>query len=115
MTVSGVLIPLVLFLGQTSGGDVDPTLPFSEYLDASRNVRLRWGFDLVKDTITFEVMVKTTGWVGFGFSTNGGMAGSDLVIGGVRPSGMYFTVIFLRVFSVNKNCKKYHTVIQKIL
>lgn len=93
MAVLHLLLPLVLFLGQTSGASVDPTLPFSEYLDLNANVLLRWGFDVAKDTITFEVTVNTTGWVGFGFSPNGGMAGSDLVIGGVGPGGVYFTVI----------------------
>ncbi|XP_053470259.1 DBH-like monooxygenase protein 2 homolog [Ictalurus furcatus] len=91
MALSVLLMPLVLFLGRTSGADVNPALPFSEYLDSNANVLLRWGFDLVKDTITFEVTVNTTGWVGFGFSPNGGMAGSDLVIGGVGPGGIYFT------------------------
>ncbi|MCJ8743956.1 hypothetical protein PDJAM_G00100630 [Pangasius djambal] len=90
-SVPALLMPLVWFLGQTSGAHVDPTLPFSEYLDSNANVLLRWGFDMVRDTITFEVTVNTTGWVGFGFSPNGGMAGSDIVIGGVGPGGIYFT------------------------
>ncbi|KAK3516685.1 hypothetical protein QTP70_022190 [Hemibagrus guttatus] len=91
MAISALLMPLVMFLGRTSGADVDPTLPFSEHLDSNHNVLLRWGFDLVKDTITFKVTVNTTGWVGFGFSPNGGMAGSDIVIGGVGPGGIYFS------------------------
>ncbi|KAM9435521.1 DBH-like monooxygenase protein 2 homolog [Clarias gariepinus] len=91
MALSALLMPLVLFLGRTSKADVDPTLPFSEYLDSTGNVLLRWGFDLVKDTITFEVTAKTTGWVGLGLSPSGGMAGSDIFIGGVGPDGMYFT------------------------
>ncbi|KAF4071092.1 hypothetical protein AMELA_G00280910 [Ameiurus melas] len=91
MALSALLMPLVLCLGRTSGADVNPALPFSEYLDSSANVLLRWGFDMLKDTITFEVTVNTTGWVGFGFSPNGGMAGSDIVIGGVGPGGIYFT------------------------
>lgn len=93
MAVSPLLMPLVVLLGQTSGAVVDPTLPFSEYLHSSSSILLRWGFDVVKDTITFEVTVNTTGWVGFGFSPNGGMAGSDIFIGGVGPNGIYFTVI----------------------
>lgn len=106
--VSALLMPLVLLLGQTSGAQVDPTLPFSEYLDSNANVLLRWGFDVVKDTITFEVTVNTTGWVGFGLSPNGGMAGSDIFIGGVSADGMYFTVIsfLFRCFSCAKKRKK---------
>lgn len=104
MAISALLMPLVMFLGRTSGGDVDPTLPFSEHLDSNHNVLLRWGFDLVKDTITFQVTVNTTGWVGFGFSPNGGMAGSDIVIGGVGPGGIYFSVIlFYSVLCIKLN------------
>ncbi|KAK2864314.1 hypothetical protein Q7C36_003468 [Tachysurus vachellii] len=91
MVVSALFMPLLVFLGRTSGADVDPTLPFSEHLDSNLKVQLSWGFDLVKDTITFKVTVNTTGWVGFGFSPNGGMAGSDIFIGGVGPDGIYFS------------------------
>ncbi|XP_046692570.1 DBH-like monooxygenase protein 2 homolog [Silurus meridionalis] len=91
VTVSALLFPLVMFFGRTSGADVDPGLPFFVYLDSNGIVLLRWGFDMVKDTITFEVTANTTGWVGFGFSPNGGMAGSDILIGGVGPEGGYFT------------------------
>lgn len=41
-----------------------------------------WKFN--KDNITFEIQVKTKGWVGFGLSTNGGMSGSDIVMGWVK-------------------------------
>ena len=44
-----------------------------------------WNSD--KEYITFEVHAKTTGWVGFGLSPNGGMAGSDMVIGWVPSDG----------------------------
>lgn len=91
MGVLFLLMPLVLCLSRVLGADVDPALPFSEYLDSGSSVLLRWGFDLVKDSIMFELSVKTTGWVGFGFSPNGGMEGADIVIGGVGPDGIYFT------------------------
>lgn len=32
--------------------------------------------------ITFEIHARTLGWIGFGISPNGGMPGSDIVIGG---------------------------------
>lgn len=34
------------------------------------------------DEITFEIHAKTLGWIGLGFSSNGGMPGSDVVMGG---------------------------------
>lgn len=67
-------------------------LPFVEYLDQNGLVLLRWGFDNHQGNITFELVVNTTGWVGFGFSPNGAMKGSDIVIGGLRPAGSYFAV-----------------------
>lgn len=49
-------------------------------------------------TVTFNLTVKTTGFVGFGISKNGGMGGADIVIGGVLPNGTVY-------FSVSKNIK----------
>ncbi|XP_050995492.1 DBH-like monooxygenase protein 2 homolog [Labeo rohita] len=84
-------LALLLLSVQWSWAQEDPLLPFSEYLDHKNHVLLRWGFDEIQRTILFEVTVNTTGWVGFGFSPNGGMAGADIVIGGVGPDGTYFT------------------------
>ena len=53
-------------------------LPNDEYV-------IFWKFN--KEDITFEVHAQTTGWVGFGLSPNGGMAGSDMVIGWVPSDG----------------------------
>ncbi|XP_070781695.1 DBH-like monooxygenase protein 2 homolog [Enoplosus armatus] len=86
------LLPfLYLFLvGTNRAGASDPTMPFMEYLDQDHLVCLKWGFDDLQGNITFKLVVNTTGWVGFGFSTNGGMKGSDIVMGGLGPSGSYF-------------------------
>lgn len=40
-----------------------------------------------KDEIQFELHCRTNGWVGFGISPNGGMAGSDIMIGWVDSKG----------------------------
>ncbi|XP_029318773.1 DBH-like monooxygenase protein 2 homolog isoform X2 [Cottoperca gobio] len=66
-------------------------MPFMEYLDQNHMVCLEWGFDNPQGNITFKLVVNTTGWVGFGFSPNGGMKGADMVIGGIGSSGSYFT------------------------
>ncbi|XP_041814122.1 DBH-like monooxygenase protein 2 homolog isoform X2 [Chelmon rostratus] len=68
----------------------DHTMPFMEYLDQNHLVCLKWGFDNLEGNITFKLIVNTTGWVGFGFSPNGGMAGSDIVMGGLGTGGTYF-------------------------
>ena len=49
-----------------------------------------WKFD--EKSITFEVHVKTKGYVGFGLSPNGGMKDSDIVIGWVKDGKAYFQV-----------------------
>jgi hypothetical protein len=40
--------------------------------------------------ITIEIRVKTTGWVLFGFSPNGEIDGSDLIVTWVNPDGSYY-------------------------
>lgn len=45
------------------------------------------------EEIQFEVHCRTTGWVGLGFSPNGGMAGSDIVIGWVNNGEAHLKVI----------------------
>lgn len=42
--------------------------------------------------ITFEVQVRTLGYIGFGFSRDGSRAGADLVIGWVDHGQTYFQV-----------------------
>ena len=49
-----------------------------------------WKYD--NATITFEIHAKTLGWVGFGLSPNGGMAGSDVIIAWVKDGQTYFSV-----------------------
>nr|XP_039270544.1 DBH-like monooxygenase protein 1 homolog [Styela clava] len=48
----------------------------------SGNILLYWKFDDIY--ITFEVIGHTTGWVGIGFSPNGAMTASDIIVGWVK-------------------------------
>uniref|UniRef100_A0A665TQH7 Monooxygenase, DBH-like 1, like n=1 Tax=Echeneis naucrates TaxID=173247 RepID=A0A665TQH7_ECHNA len=83
---------LCLFLARKKGvGASDPSMPFMVYLDRDHLVCLKWSFNNLQDNIVFKLVVNTTGWVGFGMSPNGGMKGSDIVVGGLGPSGSYFT------------------------
>ncbi|XP_019953089.2 DBH-like monooxygenase protein 2 homolog [Paralichthys olivaceus] len=87
-----LLTLLCLSLAGTRGaGASDPDMPFMVYLDLNQLVCLEWGFDKLQGDITFKLTVNTTGWVGLGFSPSGIMKGADMVIGGVGPSGNYFT------------------------
>ena len=64
-------------------------------LDPDGKYHLRWEGDDNDESewITFEVSVATQGWIGFGVSPNGGMTGSDIVIGWIDDEGeTYFHV-----------------------
>lgn len=62
----------------------------SAYL--SPDYRLLWSLGPGSQDITFELQVRTLGYVGFGFSKDGRMAGSDMVIGWVDHGQVYFQV-----------------------
>ena len=75
--------------------NLDEEYRFSATLD--EGYTLHWNFDLERQTIAFAVNVSTTGWVGFGFSPNGQMPQSDVVIGWVDNDGN-------TQFHVSANC-----------
>ena len=78
--------------------DVPSIWPFSAVLAADQGTgapvyQLNWIFDSTQDTITFNVIVKNTGWFGLGLSPDGGMSNSDVVIGWIAADGtVYFHV-----------------------
>ncbi|XP_071944655.1 DBH-like monooxygenase protein 1 [Antedon mediterranea] len=59
------------------------------YLDPLDNVQLLWSTD--NSMIKFEVRAYTTGYVGIGFSSNGGMRGSDVVLVWVKDGVPYIS------------------------
>lgn len=70
-----------------SNGQLTPLIPSENYTnilspDSSRPQQyvLLWKL-LNNDEIQFEIHCNTTGWVGFGLSPDGEMAGSDIAIG----------------------------------
>ncbi|XP_066276602.1 DBH-like monooxygenase protein 1 homolog [Branchiostoma lanceolatum] len=60
-----------------------------EALDEEDKFNLFWKFD--DEKIEFEAHVQTTGWFGLGLSPNGGMPGSDIVIGWVKDGTAHLT------------------------
>lgn len=62
---------------------------FVHNIPSIRQYKLHW--KIVKDEIIFEAHVETLGWIGLGFSPNGGMTGADIVIG-VKSNTMYLYV-----------------------
>ena len=77
-------------LASCSLADSSSDFPNALSLDPQENYKIFWKYD--DTTITFEVKVKTQGYVGFGVSPNGGMAGSDMVIGWVQDDEVIFKV-----------------------
>lgn len=63
-----------------------------EILDHLGNYHVYWKFN--QTHITFEVHVKTRGYVGLGFSPNGKMYPSDVVVGWVKDGVPHFSVSF---------------------
>ncbi|XP_067141855.1 DBH-like monooxygenase protein 1 [Centruroides vittatus] len=55
---------------------------FDRHSKLDDNYEIWWSTD--EDSITFQVEVATRGWVGLGISPNGGMEGSDVVIGWIN-------------------------------
>ncbi|CAL8072115.1 unnamed protein product [Orchesella dallaii] len=63
-----------------------------EVLDPLGRYELEWLVDWESERVIFNVTVRTTGYIGFGLSSNGRMRGADIVTGGVAANGEpYFT------------------------
>eukprot|EP00731_Ephydatia_muelleri_P012124 Em0006g1018a len=66
--------------------------PFSAILESDPATQkpvyaVDWGFNRMDATITFRLILNSTGWFGFGLSPTGGMKDSDLVVGWVTTDG----------------------------
>lgn len=57
----------------------------SEELVAGGRFTLHWG--VTNASLEVKVVAATTGWIGVGFSPNGGMPGSDIVMGWINGDG----------------------------
>jgi len=64
-----------------------------EQLDPQGSYLLSWTVDLKLQKITFEVEAATLGYVGFGISPSGGMAGADLFIAGKFTNGSNYAYV----------------------
>ena len=82
--MSWVLLMLAVGLGEVTGAH----WTHSAELDPNYSVFWTPG----EQEITFEVQVRTMGYIGFGFSSDGNMAGADMVIGWIRDGKVSFQV-----------------------
>ncbi|PNF37793.1 hypothetical protein B7P43_G10128 [Cryptotermes secundus] len=81
-------ILLTLALGHVTGAH------WTHSTDLDPNYSVFWTPG--EEDITFEVQVRTLGYVGFGFSADGQMAGADMVTGWVRDNQVFFQVVAFR-------------------
>jgi len=77
MWLIGLLVAVVFRIQHLNAHD-STTYDHHAVLDANNKYEMWWKFD--DDTITFKVKVATKGWIGWGLSPSGKMAGSDMVI-----------------------------------
>ncbi|XP_013388237.1 DBH-like monooxygenase protein 1 homolog [Lingula anatina] len=82
--IVGYFLLSVVFAQATSTGSDGFTHSIVLKEDA---YHLLWKFDDL--SITFEAQVKTTGYVGLGFSPSGGMSSADIVLGWVKDGQAY--------------------------
>ena len=81
---------LVLILGLSFSVDTasgNKKLGFSHSLDLGQDVLLRWERE-DEVTVRMEMSAPSSGYVAIGFSPNGGMRGSDIVMGWVDDKGV---------------------------
>ncbi|XP_078689271.1 DBH-like monooxygenase protein 1 homolog [Branchiostoma floridae x Branchiostoma belcheri] len=88
MAKLGLITFTLVFAVSLRLGSAD-VFPHHEALDEAGKYHLYWKFD--EEKIELEAQVQTTGWVGLGLSPNGGMAGSDIVIGWVADGTAHLT------------------------
>lgn len=66
------------------------SISWDRSVDLNNDFRLLWTIN--KQEITFEVQVRTLGYVGLGFSRDGQLGGSDVAVGWVDQGQAYFQV-----------------------
>ena len=88
-----IALALIVTLGESKAiPGVITTEPFDQALELDNDGKyfLFWNFN---DThVTFEVHVKTRGYVGFGISDNGNMFPADVIVGWVKDGVTHFAV-----------------------
>ncbi|GFG39857.1 hypothetical protein Cfor_08837, partial [Coptotermes formosanus] len=80
--IGAVLLTVTLGLGHVAGAH------WTHSVDLDPNYSVFWTPGA--EDITFEVQVRTLGYIGFGFSADGQMPGADLFTGWVRDNQVFF-------------------------
>ena len=96
---ANLLVLLLVLPSCMCAVDLDSKYSFNKILHS--RYTLYWDYNPTNNNISFAVRAQTTGWVGFGISPNGGMIGSDVVIGWVQDGRSYFNVSKLSVCAMS--------------
>lgn len=90
--IKSTVILIIFSLSSTTTSADDNPYRHWESLDPRGRYILEWVVDWKEERVVFNVTAATRGYVGFGISRRGGLAGADIVIGGVDRNGKpYFT------------------------
>ena len=90
-----MLVTILIILGVVqcqglSHDELSDQYTYDVQLDNDGKYTMFYSVDTEDSILRLSVHVQTTGWIGFGFSPNGQMPGSDVVIGWVDSSGASF-------------------------
>lgn len=90
-----ILCSIVICVSDFNKSSLVQAIHWDHSVDLNNDYRILW--NIFGQEITFEVQVRTLGYVGLGFSNDGRLPGSDVVIGWVSQGQVHFQVsaIFL--------------------
>ena len=94
VTILMVVLLMVQCQGQ-SRDDLSEQYTHHVQLDNEGKYAMFYSVDTEDSVLKISVRVQATGWIGLGFSPNGQMPGSDVVIGWVDNSGESFLQVIL--------------------
>ncbi|CAF3793088.1 unnamed protein product [Rotaria sp. Silwood1] len=88
-------VALALLIIEKCASISSPIQPMANYkysIELEANIAdLWWTIDDVRKEITFDLHIRTTGWIALGISPGGGMTGADIGVGWVDSRGrVYF-------------------------
>lgn len=94
-----LMIWTIMFLSiNLNGSSHVKAINFDHSIDLNDDYRVLW--NIVGQEITFEIQVRTLGYIGFGFSQDGRLPGSDIAIGWVSQGKVHFQVSFIHRISI---------------
>lgn len=94
MTGAGLTNGAVLSTLSFSNMEYD-TMNWDHSVDLNEDFRLLW--TIINQDITFEIQVRTLGYVGFGFSKDGNQIGADMAVGWVDGGHTFFQVYIILI------------------